>query len=67
METAKRIIYTKQGYSFYVWSDFVYRCTCAQNTETGETRVIKSSGYISNERTIQKAIVRAFGLDEVRA
>lgn len=48
------------GTEYAVWSDFVLRATMAMDMASGEIRMIKSSGYISNDLTIRKAIARAF-------
>ena len=58
---------TVQGTEFRVWSDFIARATFAENTETGEVKVIKSSGYLSNDLSIRKAIACCFGLASFRS
>lgn len=57
---------TVNGIQFEVWSDYIYRGTFAMNSETGETKVIRSSGYITNELTIRKAIANVFSLPTFR-
>lgn len=57
---------TVQGVRYLVWADFMMRGMFAQNTETGEVKKIKGSGYISNDLTARKAIAAAFGLDSFR-
>lgn len=57
---------TVQGIKFTVWSDFIARATFAENTETGEVKAISSSGYVSNDLSIRKAIARRFGLASFR-
>lgn len=56
-----------QGTEFRVYSDFIARATYAENTETGEVKVIKSSGYLSNDLSIRKAIACCFGLASFRS
>lgn len=43
------------GKDYDVWSDFMKRQTLAKNSE-GVTKVLRSSGYVSNESTIKKLI-----------
>lgn len=52
---------TVGGKIYKVWSDFRMRSTYAEN-ENGEIKTIKSSGYLSNELSIRKAIAICFGL-----
>lgn len=52
--------------TYEVWSDFIKRGTFARNTETGETKQISFSGYISKDLTVRKAIASAFGLSAFR-
>lgn len=54
------------GTVFAVWSDFTARATFAENTETGEVKAISSSGYLSSDLSIRKAIARRFGLSTFR-
>lgn len=56
---------TVGGKIYKVWSDFIKRGTFAEN-ENGEIKMIKSSGYISNELSIRKAIAICFGLASFR-
>lgn len=56
-----------QGIEFVVYSDFIARATFAENTETGEVKAISSSGYLSNDLSIRKAIARRFGLASFRS
>lgn len=51
--------------NFKVWSDSLKRGTFAEN-ENGEVKMIKSSGYLSNELSIRKAIAICFGLESFR-
>lgn len=57
---------TVQGTEFRTWSDFIARGTFAENLETGEVKIIKSSGYLSNDISIRKAIALRFGLPSFR-
>jgi hypothetical protein len=57
---------TVQGTEFRVWSDFIARATFAENTETGEVKAISSSGYLSADLSIRKAIAIRFGLPSFR-
>lgn len=54
------------GKKFEVVSDYIYRGTFAKDLETGEEKVIKSGGYISNDLTTRKAIAAAFNLSTFR-
>jgi hypothetical protein len=56
---------TVGGKAYKVWSDFRMRSTYAEN-ENGEIKRIKSSGYLSNELSIRKAIAIFFGLESFR-
>ena len=47
---------TVQGITFVVYSDFIKRATMAYNTETEEISPIHTSGYLSNDLSIRKAI-----------
>ena len=51
--------------TFKVWSDYIKRETLAED-ENGVIKTISSSGYISNELTIRKAIALVFGLNSFR-
>ena len=57
---------TVNGEQYEVWSDFIKRGTLAKCVKTNGVKVIKTSGYISNELTIRKAIANAFGLRTFR-
>lgn len=59
-------ITTVQGITFEVWADFIKRGTFAKNTETGEVKQIKYSGYISKDLTIRKEIASRFGFKSFR-
>lgn len=48
------------GTTYEVWSDAIARGTFAKNTKTGETKMIKGSGYIHNDVTTRKAIAVSF-------
>ena len=54
------------GEKFNVWSDYIERATFAQNAETGETRVIRDGGYLSNDLSTRKAIAMTFRLPTFR-
>lgn len=54
------------GIEFEVYSDFIARGTFAVNKQTGETKMIKSSGYMSNDLSIRKAIALVFHLPTFR-
>ena len=53
---------TVSGIAFDVWSDFIKRATFAMNKETGEIKMIRESGYITNDLTVRKAIAIFFKL-----
>lgn len=57
---------TVQGVRYLVWGDQMLRGMRAQDTVTGEVRVIRRGGYISADLTARKAIAAAFGLDSFR-
>lgn len=54
MKTSKRQIVVN-GQTYLVWSDFNMCCTYASNSD-GNTVKLRTSGYLSNERVIKKAI-----------
>lgn len=54
------------GKTFTVYSDFIARGTFATDEVTSETKCIRSSGYLSNELSVRKAIAIAFHLDSFR-
>ena len=56
---------TVQGKQYKVWSDFIMRCTYAED-ENGTKKMIRSSGYMSNDLSIRKAIACVFGLSSFR-
>ena len=56
---------TVAGKTFTVWADYILRGMIAEDEE-GNTKRIHSSGYLSNELTIRKAIAAAFGLPTFR-
>lgn len=56
---------TVEGTQYKVWSNFIDRCTYAEN-ENGEIKKIRSNGYISNDLSIRKAIAIAFGHNSFR-
>lgn len=53
--------YIVKGQAFLVWSDFSTRCTYAEDSVCNR-QVLRSSGYLSNERSIKKAIKESFNL-----
>ncbi len=55
-----------QGVKYLTRSDFIMRGTYAENTATGETKMIKDGGYVSNDLSLRKAIATAFGLESFR-
>lgn len=57
---------TVKGITYKVWCDFILRGTLAENTETGEAKMISKGGYITNDLTIRKAIAAAFQLNSFR-
>ncbi len=57
---------TVNGITFNFYGDFIARATFAVNVETGECKMIRSSGYISNDLTARKAIAAAFDLATFR-
>lgn len=63
--TVKIITMNKGTRTFKVWSDFIMRCTYAED-ENGEVKCIHGSGYLSNELSIRKAIAIVFGLESFR-
>lgn len=56
---------TIKGKEYKVWSDFIIRGTFAED-ENGVTKCIRSSGYLSNDLAIRKAIARAYALTSFR-
>ena len=54
------------GIEFSIFSDFALRGMTAKNNATGEERIIKRSGYLSNDLSIRKAVAAAFGLTTFR-
>ena len=54
---------TVQGVTYLVWNNYMTRSTDAMNTESGETKRIKCSGYLSNDLSVRKEIASSFGLD----
>ena len=57
---------TVQGVTYEWWCDYVSRSTKALDTETGEERRVRTSGYLSNDLSVRKAIAAAFGLGSFR-
>lgn len=63
---SKRQITSVQGTKYSVWSDYITRCTFAENVETGERKAISTSGYLSKDLSIRKAIASSFGYDSFK-
>ena len=57
---------TFNGITFNFYGDIIARATFAVNVETGECKVIRTSGYITNDLTARKAIAVAFDLATFR-
>ena len=55
-----------QDIVFVYWGDTLTRHTYAKNCETKEIKVIKHSGYLTNDLSVRKAIANAFGLESFR-
>lgn len=55
-----------QNIMFEYWGDTFDRCTYARNCETEEIKVIKHSGYLTNDLSVRKAIANRFGLKSFR-
>ena len=53
------------GKQYEVWGDFILRAMVARN-EDGEEKIIRRSGYLTNDLSIRKAIVDSFGLASFR-
>lgn len=60
MKTNIRTISYK-GQEFTVWSDMMRRGTFATNS-LGEEKALRSSGYLSNENSVKKAIKLMYSL-----
>jgi hypothetical protein len=58
--------YSVNGQTFDVFSCFIKRSTFAVDTQTGEEKVIRGGGYLSNELSIRKAIASSFQLPTFR-
>lgn len=65
-EQIMKNITTVQNVMFEYWGDTFDRCTYARNCETKEIKVIKHSGYLTNDLSVRKAIANAFGLESFR-
>lgn len=50
-----------QGTPYEVWSDYIMRATFAKNEISCDVKAIKTSGYLSNDLSIRKAIAVTFG------
>ena len=57
---------TVNGKKFNHWGDCIKRCEFAEDVETGEVKVIRCNGYLSNDLSVRKAIAMAFGLPTFR-
>lgn len=64
-EHANECITTVQGETYTVWNNYMRRGTFAKN-EAGEVKVIKYSGYLSNDLSVRKAIAASFNLKSFR-
>lgn len=64
-EHANESTTTVQGETYIVWDNYKLCGTFAQN-ETGEVKQIKSSGYLSNDLSVRKAIAASFNLKSFR-
>lgn len=64
-EHANECTTTVQGETYFVWDNYKRRGTFAQN-EAGEVKTIKSSGYLSNDLAVRKAIAASFNLESFR-
>lgn len=53
------------GKQYEVWGDFILRAMVARN-EDGEEKIIRRSGYLTNDLSIRKAIADSFGLASFR-
>lgn len=58
-------IHQVQGKQYKVWSDFIMRATYAES-EDGEVKCLRGSGYLHNDLTIRKEIVLRWGLKSFR-
>lgn len=57
---------TVNGRKFNHWGDSIKRAEIAEDVETGEVKVIRYNGYLSNDLSVRKAIARTFGLPTFR-
>lgn len=53
---------TVNGRKFNHWGDSIKKAEIAEDVETGEVKVIRYNGYLSNDLSVRKAIARTFGL-----
>ena len=53
------------GKNYTVYSDFIDRCTYAEDEE-GNKKAIYKGGYVHNDLTVRKCIAWAFGLPTFR-
>ena len=56
---------TVNGKNYIVYSDFIDRCTYAEDEE-GNKKAISEGGYVHNDLTVRKCIACAFGLPTFR-
>lgn len=56
---------TVEGHTYKYWGDTYFRGMYAED-ENGIIRMIHSSGYITNDLTVRKAIAATFGHDTFR-
>jgi hypothetical protein len=57
---------TVNGKKYNHWGDSIKRAEIAEDVETGEVKVIRYNGYLSNDLSVRKAIARTFGLPTFR-
>ena len=57
---------TVNGRKYNYWGDIIKRAEFAEDVETGEVKVIRYNGYLSNDLSVRKTIARAFGLPTFR-
>lgn len=57
---------TVNGKKYNHWGDSIKRAEIAEDVETGEVKVIRYNGYLSNDLSVRKAIAITFGLPTFR-
>lgn len=63
--TSKPTMHTVAGKQYKVWSDYMKRCTLAED-ENGVVKSISGSGYIHNDLTVRKEIALRWNLPTFR-